>query len=396
MFDQLISMGTFLTIGLAAFGLGAPLARALRLDDDVLTGTVWSMALGLIVGGLGLAGLGLVGGLYAPLIGVLSLAACFWGIGEIIGGLARRHEARLDARFSPPATAGAARPAWPPGLTGPQPLAPAATPAADEAPPWTPPPAWLSRGALALALVAGVGTLIAALAPPIAGDALCYHLDLPKTFLLQHSIRFLPDSDGSTYPLLTEIWYLWALALDGPVAAQLVHWGLGILLALATVVLATEMVGRRWAWIAGAAVLLIPGVQNQMTAPLNDLSLAAMTTLALAAWCRAVLSDAGRRWFVAAGLAAGGALSIKYTALLFLAALAAPAAWTLVRQPRRRAIAQGAAIVAIVAISISGLWYLRSLVSRQPALPVHASRGCLGGNAEQSTRGARREAAFGS
>ena len=94
-----------MTIGLAAFGLGAPLARALRLDDDVLTGTVWSMALGLIVGGLGLAGLGLVGGLYAPLIGVLSLAACFWGIGEIIGGLARRHEARLDARFSPPATA---------------------------------------------------------------------------------------------------------------------------------------------------------------------------------------------------------------------------------------------------------------------------------------------------
>ncbi len=397
MFDQLISMWAFLAIGLAAFGLGSPLARALRLDDDVLTGTVWSMALGLIVGGLGLAGLGLVGGLYAPLIGVLSLVACFMGVVEIISGLARRHEARLNARLSPRTILGATRPAWPPGLSEPHPSAPAATPAADEPPPWTPPPAWLSRGMLALALVAAVGALIAALAPPIAGDALCYHLDLPKTFLLQHSIRFLPDSDGSTYPLLTEIWYLWALALDGPMAAQLVHWGLGILLALATVVLATDMVGRRWAWIAGAAVLLIPGVQNQMTAPLNDLALAAMTTLTLAAWCRAVLADAGRRWFVAAGLAAGGALSIKYTALLFLTPLAATAAWTLFRQSRRRAIVQGAAIVAVVAVSVSGLWYLRAAWYRgNPlypfTLPAVASRAVQGGmfglpsNADETRR----------
>jgi len=352
MFDPLISMGAFLAIGLAAFGLGSPLARAPRLEDDLLTGTVWSVALGLIVGGLGLAGLGLVGGLYAPWIGVLSLAACCLGIKALLRGHTRRQQ--FDAPHGPPA-------------------------AADEEPSWAPPPAWLSRGMAVLALAAGVGTLIAALAPPTAGDALCYHLDLPKTFLLQHAIRFLPDSDGSTYPLLTEIWYLWALALDGPVAAQLVHWGLGILLALATVVLATDLVGRRWAWIAGAAVLLIPGVQNQMTAPLNDLALAAMTTLALAAWCRAVLSDAGQRWFVAAGMAAGGALSIKYTALLFLAAMAVPAAWTFLRQPRRFAIVQGVAIVAVVAISVSGIWYVRAAWYRgNPlypfALPAVASR----------------------
>ena len=354
MFEQLISLCVFLAIGLAAFGLGSPLARALRLDDDVFTGVVWSLALGLIVGGLGLAGLGLVGGLYAPLIGALSLAACGWGVAEIIGGLARRQESRLDARFSP-RTVGVV-----------------------EFPSLAPPPAWLSRGMLALALVAVVGTLIAALAPPTAGDALCYHLDLPKTFLLQHAIHFLPDNDGSTYPLLTEIWYLWALALDGPVAAQLVHWGLGILLALATVVLASDLVGRPWAWIAGAAVLLIPGIQNQMTAPLNDLALAAMTTLTLAAWYRAVVADAGRGWFVAAGLAAGGALSIKYTALLFLAALATTTAWMLVRQPRRRAILEGVAIIAIVAISVSGLWYLRAAWYRgNPLYPftLHAGSG---------------------
>jgi hypothetical protein len=169
---------------------------------------------------------------------------------------------------------------------------------------------------------------------------------------------------------------------------------MGLLLALATVVLATDLVGRPWAWIAGAAVLLIPGVQNQMTAPLNDLSLAAMTTLTLAAWRRGVHGDAGWRWFVAAGLAAGGALSIKYTALLFLAALAATAAWMFFRHPRRRAIAQGAAIAAVVAISVAGPWYLRAAWYRgNPLYPFMLTAGAgqspVNGPAEKMPLGHR-------
>ena len=44
-----------------------------------------------------------------------------------------------------------------------------------------------------------------------------------------------------------------------------------------------------WAWAAGALVVLVPGVNNQMTAPLNDVALALWTTLAMAAWWRAVI-----------------------------------------------------------------------------------------------------------
>ena len=62
---------------------------------------------------------------------------------------------------------------------------------------------------------------------------------------------------------------------------RLIHWELGVLLGLATVVLAAPVVSRPWAWLAGAVVVLVPGVSNQMTAPMNDLALALMTTLAL-------------------------------------------------------------------------------------------------------------------
>src|SRR5207249_4093046 len=105
--------------------------------------------------------------------------------------------------------------------------------------------------------------------------------------------------------------------LDSAVAAQLIHWALGLLLAAASVLLARPLVGRRAAWLASAIVLTVPGITNQMAAPLNDVALAVFTTLALVAWQQALASarhgtddQVGEprlpwRWFILAGLMAG-------------------------------------------------------------------------------------------
>jgi hypothetical protein len=213
--------------------------------------------------------------------------------------------------------------------------------------------------------------LIGALAPATDGDALCYHLELPKLFLEHHSL-FCPEyNDHATYPLLVEMWYLWAMTLDGPVAAQLVHWALGILLALGAVVLAEVVLGRSWAWLAGAVVLLLPGISNQMTAALNDAALAAFTTLALAALLRSMAEEDGRRWLLAAGVLLGAALSIKYTALLFAAA-AAPvwlwSAWQL-HADWRRTLHDGLTLL-VLAAAVAGPWYVRAAWHRgNPVYP---------------------------
>ena len=343
MFLFIQSLLSLAVITLTAYGLGRPVLRGLNLaEEDRLTTGVWSVVVGLVLGGTLLAVLGLVGILYRPLIGVLSIAGCCWGIGLIV----RQRVSK--------ATIGQ------PGL------APQSPPA-----PWSPPARWISVTLLAMASAACIGSLIGALAPPTAGDALCYHLEIPKAFLADHAIRFLPDSDNSTFPLLTEIWYAWGLALDGPVTATLIHWELGILLGLATVVLATPIVSRQWAWLAGVVVVLIPGVSNQMAAPMNDLALALMATLALAAWWRAMVADESRRWFVLAGIAAGGALSVKYLALVFAVAVALPVCWIVLRdRPRRRLILEGVAVVSIVAISFAGTWYVRAAWHRgNPVYP---------------------------
>jgi hypothetical protein len=340
MFEPLFSLLTIASMTLAAFALGRPLLRGLGVgQDDGLSIGVWSIVLGFILAGLILAAFGLTGLLYAPLISVLTLGAAFYGLGELLFGAGRLpvsgHAAAGEALSEP---------------AGPSDTAP-----------WMPPPVWLVRSLLGVAAAAAAGSLIGALAPPVAGDALCYHLELPKTFLAAHRIQFLPYDDNSTFPLLAEMWYLWGLAIDGGVAAQLVHWEMGILLALAAVLLASPIIGRRWAWMAGAVVLATPGINNQMTAPLNDVALATLTTLALVAWWQPVVNDENRRWFVLAGMAAGGALATKLVALLLFAVVALVWLWMILRQPARRSLLlQGAAVVCVIAASVSGVWYVRA------------------------------------
>ncbi|MBN1587899.1 MAG: glycosyltransferase family 39 protein [Pirellulales bacterium] len=343
--EQFVSILTLATLILAAYGAGRPAVRGLRVaEGDTLTATVWSLAVGLVIWGSALAVLGLAGGLSRPLIVTVSLAAAFWGLIEVALVYLKAVERRTE---------------------------PAASDVDDDVSPGGTVPAWLKRGVLILAIVAVTGSLIGALAPPTAGDALCYHLELPKRFLEAGSLVYLPYHDNSTFPLLVEMWYLWALALGNAVTAQLMHWAVGVLFALATVVLARPILGRRWAVLAGAVAVLTPGVNNQMTAPMNDVALAVFAALCLAAWWRAVVDDEGFGWLILSGVAAGGALATKYLAMVFGVGVAVSWLWMLARRrDRRRLLLGGAAVVAVVAAGVSGLWYVRAAWHRgNPVYP---------------------------
>lgn len=331
MIASFLSLFAVVAITLAAYGIGRPLMRALKVaEGDRLAIAVFSVAVGLIAAGLMLVAFGLAGCLYAQWIGTFTVAAAFWGIGE----LGRAYGSTTPAEHS----------------TGRHP----------HPNPADRPPALVRGALLCLTAIAVLATFVCALAPPTAGDALCYHLELPKSFLHLHRLTYLPDSDNSTYPLLVEMLYLWALVLDGPVAAQLVHFGLGILLSLATVLLATPLVGRTWSWCAGCLTLLVPGVTNQMAAPLNDAAVAAFTTLALAAWWRGFVEEEHSHHYLLAGWLLGGALGTKHLAIVFAAVAAVTfAAYTCRHHTGRRAIA-GALTTLVVAASVSGVWYLRA------------------------------------
>ena len=157
-------------------------------------------------------------------------------------------------------------------------------------------------------------TAMAALAPVTDGDALCYHLQVPKVFLVRQAVYFDPDLHETVYPLLTELLYAIGLEFRGPVACRCLQWVLGLVFAAGVTALARPSLGRR-AWWAAALALMVPAISNGMAAPLNDVSLAAFGVAAFLAWTRCIDRPTPASTVVA-GVFTGLAIGVKYPALV--------------------------------------------------------------------------------
>jgi hypothetical protein len=231
--------------------------------------------------------------------------------------------------------------------------------------PLAPPRSWLDV-AFDLALAAVItGSFLTALGPVTDGDALCYHLQVPREFLAQRSVGFNPDLHETVYPLVTELLYAVALRFRGPVACRLVQWVLGLVFAANVTALARPVLGRRARW-AGTIALLTPAVSNGMGAPLNDVALAAFGLASLHGWVR-WMEHPSVKSALLAGLLSGLALGVKYPALVWVGLLGLGAiGWPLMARhrpgtgcpPGIRQLA-GFALAAMLA---GGAWYLRAAI----------------------------------
>jgi hypothetical protein len=214
------------------------------------------------------------------------------------------------------------------------------------------------------------GTLVIALAPVTDGDALCYHLQVPKVFLTQGAVGFDPDLHETVYPLIIEMLYAVCLAFRGPVACRLLHWVLGLVGALNVAALARPVLPTR-AWWAGAIVLTMPAVANGMSAPLNDVALASFGTAALAALAR-YCEQPSARSAILVGSLSGLALGVKYPALVLVGLIVLTIAIRpiLVRDSRIHRALSHAILCGTLALLVGGPWYLRAaLYTGNPVYP---------------------------
>ena len=229
-----------------------------------------------------------------------------------------------------------------------------------------------------LLVVTLVATALSSLAPVTDGDALCYHLQVPKVFLARGSVGFEPDLHETVYPLATEMVYLIALAFRGPVACRGIQWVLGLAFAANAAALARPSLGRR-AWWAGVVALLVPAVTNGMAAPLNDVALAAFGTAAIVAWTR-YFDRPGRATALLSGVFAGLAVGVKYPALV----LAGMLFWGIALRPlgakegsgaiRWSDAARFAAWFGLAVLLAGGAWYLRAWIyTGNPVFPFFRS-----------------------
>ena len=159
-----------------------------------------------------------------------------------------------------------------------------------------------------------LANLSVALAPPLAFDALVYHLTLPLRYLRAGQIIYISDIMFWGMPQLAEMHYLFLLALGGESAPAALGWMLGFLTLLALGQYVSQKFDCPAAWFAIAALLSGFTFSRLLGMAYIEWFL---LLYALSWWQvleRALLPGSGQRWIVLLAIVAGFALSLKYTA----------------------------------------------------------------------------------
>ena len=94
--------------------------------------------------------------------------------------------------------------------------------------------------------------LIGVLGPEISFDALWYHLTLPKIYLQNNEVFFIPGSlfYYSAMPKLTEMLYIPAVLLSGEILAKLIHFSFGVITCISVYKITREFLNKRYAVLA--------------------------------------------------------------------------------------------------------------------------------------------------
>jgi len=237
------------------------------------------------------------------------------------------------------------------------------------------------RSLAGLIIVVLLITLIAALAPPTAKDALLYHFSIPKVFATQHSNAFVDGNIAGYLSLGTEMHYVSAMlisTIESPRSGEAAVGAVGFLffplLLLAVYGWARELaVSRTWSLLATLVVATVPTAYHVASSGYVDLSLALYVTLAaygLTRWWK----EQTWGWVILIGIFLGAALSVKLTAVFVFAAFA------LVVLFRARGAENAGRVVTtglaafVLAGAIASPWYIRTWVATgSPVFPFYMS-----------------------
>jgi 4-amino-4-deoxy-L-arabinose transferase-like glycosyltransferase len=223
-------------------------------------------------------------------------------------------------------------------------------------------PGWAAAAAGGFILVP---FLLLPLYPPTHWDATLYHLALAKAYAASGGMAFVPELRFSLFPQLNEMLFALALVVADDIGAQLIQTLMTALLALALWAWGRRVGSFRAGGWAAALLLANPIVIWLGSSAYIDTGVALFVALGCYAyWNWGETGD--RAWLGLAGVCLGFAAASKYSALFWLALLAA---LTLGRQLRGRAPRGSLGILALGAAAALP-WYLRSAYySGNPIFP---------------------------
>ena len=240
---------------------------------------------------------------------------------------------------------------------------------------------WILRLAVPMAELTVLILAVRALAPPIAYDAIVYHLAGPREFLRLGRLAPVPDIQQANMPFTVEMLYLLGLAFGSDELSGLLHLSLAFLSGLAAFSLARRFFGARVGRLTILIFLSAPALAIYGPVANIDYGWAYFDFLAVyafAAWAH----DGRRRWLVVAGLAVGLALGSKYLGALTCAAIALAIVLQAARLGRAEwaRIPYSMATFLVPAGLVAAPWYIKNwLWFGSPVWPFLTTDGMLDG-----------------
>ena len=156
---------------------------------------------------------------------------------------------------------------------------------------------------------------INALAPEISADGAFYHLAFPARYLQHHGFYQVTTNFYGNLSQGLEMLFLMAFSIGKHSSAALTHLAFLFVLASGMIAYGTYIGRPKAGWLAALIVFTSPVIAMDATLAYNDVAVAAVLFtlfLTLMRW------DAERtsNWLIIAGLLAGFAYAIKYTAAI--------------------------------------------------------------------------------
>ena len=216
---------------------------------------------------------------------------------------------------------------------------------------------------------------MAALAPPIAWDALVYHLTGPRLFIEAGRVVHTVDLPYLGFPQLGEMQFTLGMLLVGDGTASLLHFGYGLLALIVTAALARRVFGDNAAWLAAALLASVPTFLSLMGRAYVDVTLLFYATAACYAfvrwreWRASGQPSAASNWLLVMGALCGFSAGVKYTAVAIPLALGLSIAWAS-RRDGLRAVGGRLLQLAAVFVILTLPWLLENwLTTGNPLYP---------------------------
>jgi 4-amino-4-deoxy-L-arabinose transferase-like glycosyltransferase len=166
--------------------------------------------------------------------------------------------------------------------------------------------------------------LIGVFGPEISFDALWYHLTLPKFYIMDHQIMFIPGVKMaySVMPKLTEMLYTSAMILANDSFARLIHFSFGILTLIAIYKISRKFMSKEFSILASATFYANLVVGWESITAYVDLSRTFFEVMALWGFLN-WFKTKQRKWLIISAAILGLAVTVKLVAvfslLIFLA-----------------------------------------------------------------------------